>query len=60
MVGLSGISSRGVKNAEGDSKVLEAWHLLFDENVINGSSSESTTSIIAINGDTCSMNRLSP
>ena len=45
--GFAVISSRGLKSAEGDSKVLEAWHLLFEENVIHGSSSESTTSITA-------------
>ena len=29
-VGLGGISSRGVKIADGDSIVLDIWHLLVD------------------------------
>ena len=58
--GLGSISSSGVKKADGDSKLLEVWHLLFDENVMSGSSSESNMSAIAAAGDFCSMNRLSP
>ena len=50
-VSVGGISSRGFKNADGDSIVMEIWHLLVDE---------SNTSIIVAAGDTCSKNRLSP
>ena len=59
-VSLTWMSATGVKNAEGDSKVLVACHLLVEVNAINGSSSESTTSFAATKVNTCRRKCLSP